>query len=44
MERCLYGPQGYKEETEEHVRIDDLVTCAKFLALTSVEVCTSTGR
>ena len=44
MECCLYGLRGYKYEAEEHVRIDEMVTCSKFLALTGVEVCTSTGR
>ena len=44
MERCLSGPRGYKDEAKEHVRIDEMVTCAKSLALTGVEACTSTGR
>jgi hypothetical protein len=44
MERCLSSPRGYKDEAKEHVRIDEMVTCAKSLSLTGVEVCTSTGR
>ncbi len=41
IECCLYGPRGYPDEVEKHVRIDEMVTCAKSLALTAAEVCTS---
>jgi acetylornithine deacetylase len=39
IECCLYGPRGYPDEVEKHVRIDEMVVCAKSLALTAVEVC-----
>ena len=41
IECCLYGPRGYPDEVEKHVRIDEMVICAKSLALTAAEVCTS---
>jgi len=41
VECCLYGPRGYPDEVEKHVRIDEMVTCAKTLALTAAKVCTS---
>lgn len=41
IECCLYGPRGYPDDVEKHVRIDEMVTCAKSLALTAAEVCTS---
>jgi acetylornithine deacetylase len=36
---CLYGPRGDPEETEMHVRIDEMIICSKVLALTAVDVC-----
>lgn len=41
IECCLYGPRGYPDEVEKHVRIDEMVICAKSLALTAAKVCTS---
>lgn len=38
IECCLYGPRGYPDEVEKHVRIDEMVTCAKALALTGFQV------
>lgn len=40
IECCLYGPRGYPDEVEKHVRIDEMVICAKSLALTAAKVCT----
>jgi len=40
IECCLYGPRGYPDEVEKHVRIDEMVVCAKSLALTAAKVCT----
>lgn len=40
IECCLYGPRGYPDEVEKHVRIDEMVICAKSLALTASKVCT----
>jgi acetylornithine deacetylase len=36
---CLYGPRGYSEDVEKHVRIDEMMECARVLASTIVEVC-----
>lgn len=36
---CLYGPRGYPEDVEKHVRIDEMLTCAKVLASTVVVFC-----
>jgi acetylornithine deacetylase len=36
---CLHGPRGYADEVEKHVRIDEMVACARALALAAVEVC-----
>lgn len=36
---CLYGPRGYADETEKHVRIDEMLECARTLAVVAVEVC-----
>ena len=36
---CLYGPRGYADETEKHVRIDEMMECARTLAVSAVEVC-----
>jgi len=41
IECCLYGPRGYPDEVEKHVRIDEMVICAKSLALTAAKVCTT---
>jgi len=41
IECCLYGPRGYPDEVEKRVRIDEVVICAKSLALTAAKVCTS---
>ena len=40
IECCLYGPRGYADEVEKHVRIDEMVTCAKAMCLTGYEVVT----
>ncbi len=40
MECCLYGPRGYPEEVEKHVRVDEMLICARSLALTAAKVCT----
>lgn len=42
IECCLYGPRGYRDEVEKHVKIDEMMICAKALNLTGAEVCTST--
>jgi acetylornithine deacetylase len=44
IECCLYGPRGYPDEVEKHVRIDEMIVCAKSLALTGAEVCTSAKK
>ncbi len=36
---CLYGPRGYDEEVEKHVRIDEMMECSKVLALAALRVC-----
>lgn len=36
---CLHGPRGYADEVEKHVRIDEMVACARALALSAAEVC-----
>ena len=36
---CLHGPRGYADDTEKHVRIDEMVDCARTLAVAAVEVC-----
>jgi acetylornithine deacetylase len=36
---CLHGPRGYAEEVEKHVRIDEMLACARTLALAAAEVC-----
>ena len=36
---CLYGPRGYADDTEKHVRIDEMWDCAQVLARATVEVC-----
>ena len=41
VECCLYGPRGYPDEVEKHVRVDEMVTCSRSLALTAAKVCTS---
>ncbi len=40
---CLYGPRGDPEETEMHVRIDEMIICSKVLALTAIDVCNTKG-
>jgi acetylornithine deacetylase len=40
VECCLYGPRGYPDQVEKHVRIDEMVTCAKALALSGYQVVT----
>jgi acetylornithine deacetylase len=40
IECCLYGPRGYPDEVEKHVRIDEMVTCSKAMCLTAYEVLT----
>lgn len=44
IECCLYGPRGYPDEVEKHVRIDEMVTCSKSMALTAAKVCASGKR
>jgi len=44
IECCLYGPRGYPDEVEKHVKIDEMIVCAKSLALTAAEVCTSAKK
>jgi len=39
IECCLYGPRGYPDEVEKHVRIDEMVCCCRSLALTAAKVC-----
>lgn len=41
IECCLYGPRGYPDEVEKHVRIDEMITCSRTLALAATAVCTS---
>ncbi|MGQ9679373.1 MAG: M20 family metallopeptidase [Candidatus Bathyarchaeia archaeon] len=41
IECCLYGPRGYPDEVEKHVRIDEMVICAKTLGLAAATICTS---
>ena len=36
---CLHGPRGYADEVEKHVRIDEMLACARTLALAAAEVC-----
>ncbi len=36
---CLYGPRGYADDVEKHVRIDEMMTCARVLALVALGVC-----
>ena len=36
---CLYGPRGYDEDVELHVRIDEMETCADVLAQCALDVC-----
>lgn len=36
---CLYGPRGYPDDVEKHVRIDEMNECAKTLAVTALRVC-----
>ena len=36
---CLHGPRGYPDETEKHVRIDEMMDCARALAVSAVAVC-----
>jgi acetylornithine deacetylase len=40
IECCLYGPRGYPDEAEKHVRIDEMVVCSKTMCLTGYEVLT----
>lgn len=41
IECCLYGPRGYQDDVEKHVRIDEMVTCSKAMCLTGYEVVTA---
>lgn len=36
---CLYGPRGYADDVEKHVRIDEMQECARVLAASAIEVC-----
>jgi acetylornithine deacetylase len=40
VECCLYGPRGYPDEVEKHVRIDEMVICSWSLALSGYQVVT----
>jgi acetylornithine deacetylase len=40
IECCLYGPRGYPDHVEKHVRIDEMVTCSKAMALSGYQVVT----
>ena len=44
IECCLYGPRGYPDEVEKHVRIDEMVTCSKAMCLTGYEVITKSKK
>ncbi len=44
IECCLYGPRGYPDEVEKHVRIDEMVTCSKSMCLTGFEVVTKARK
>lgn len=39
IECCLYGPRGYPEEVEKHVRIDEMLICAQVLTRCIIDVC-----
>ena len=39
IECCLYGPRGYPDEVEKHVRIDEMLTCGKVLTRCIVDIC-----
>ena len=41
VECCLYGPRGYPDEVEKHVRIDEMVICAQAMCLSAYQVLTS---
>jgi acetylornithine deacetylase len=36
---CLYGPRGYPDEVEKHVRIDEMLTCARVLTRVALRYC-----
>ena len=36
---CLYGPRGYDDDVEQHVRIDEMQECARVLARSAIEIC-----
>ena len=40
IECCLYGPRGYPDDVEKHVRIDEMITCSKAMALSGYQVVT----
>lgn len=40
IECCLYGPRGYPNGVEEHVRIDEMADCARVLAGCIIDICT----
>ena len=39
IECCLFGPRGYPEDVEKHVRIDEMLLCARALTMAIVQVC-----
>jgi acetylornithine deacetylase len=39
IECCLYGPRGYPEDVEKHVRIDEMLDCARVLVGSVVSIC-----
>jgi hypothetical protein len=40
VECCLYGPRGYPDDVEKHVRIDEMVIYSKAMALSGYQVVT----
>ncbi len=36
---CLYGPRGYPDDVEKHVRLDEMIECSKVLTAVAASVC-----
>jgi len=36
---CLYGPRGYADDVEKHVRIDEMLICARVLTRVALQRC-----
>jgi len=36
---CLYGPRGYSDDVEKHVRIDEMITCSRVLTTCAIDIC-----